>query len=261
MQRTPRRLCVALGLAALTWPTTGANAAPAARPKKVYAHYMTCFTLDVGFCKEEIRLAQPHGLDGFAMDFGEWLEPNPPHNPTRYVANMDNVFETARQLGTRFKLLLTPEYCVQPVGVQVEDFAKGRGVTPSRNTRCRICSHQRMSVYTPSLQDQAAAGSSSPQRLRPASQSSLPGCLTFTPRPSPPHFPTAICTSRMARQLPSGYTAASAPGGKATRRTPREGSCQRFTERSDATGPDAPKRGRGPFLRAGASPNSAPNGA
>jgi len=113
-------LVVGCGLRALA-----AQASAEARPAErhfVFAHYMTCFTLDVGFCKEEIRLAQAHGLDGFAMDFGEWC--NAKGEPTRYVANMDNMFEAAKQLGTGFKLLLTPEYSVQPVDLNVEHMVK-----------------------------------------------------------------------------------------------------------------------------------------
>ncbi len=92
-----------------------ADAAPARH--LVFAHYMTCFTLDVPFCKEEIRLAQSQGLDGFAMDFGEWCDTD--GKPTRYVASMDNMFEAAKQLGTGFQLLLTPEYSVQPIDLNV----------------------------------------------------------------------------------------------------------------------------------------------
>jgi len=73
-----------------------ASATPAPAPRLVFAHYMTCFTLDVDFCKEEIRIAQAHGLDGFAMDFGEWCDAA--GKPTRYVQNMDNMFAAANKL-------------------------------------------------------------------------------------------------------------------------------------------------------------------
>lgn len=99
-------------------------ASAAGPPHRVFAHYMTCFTNDLEFCKREIRLAQAAGLDGFAMDFGAWLEGAPPHQPTNYVASMDTMFEAARQLGTGFQLLLTPEYSVQPVEVQVEHMVR-----------------------------------------------------------------------------------------------------------------------------------------
>ena len=94
-------------------PSLAGDGPPAAERRCVFAHYMTCFTLDVAFPKQEIEIAQAHGLDGFAMDFGEWCDAN--GNPTPYVGNMDNMLEAAKQLGTGFKLLLTPEYSVQPV--------------------------------------------------------------------------------------------------------------------------------------------------
>lgn len=67
-------------------------------------------------------MAQAHGIDGFAMDFGEWCDAK--GQPSRYVQNMDNMFEAAKQPGTGFKLMLTPEYPVQPVDVNVEHMVK-----------------------------------------------------------------------------------------------------------------------------------------
>jgi len=52
------------------------------------------------------------------MDFGEWCDGS--GKPSRYVDNMDNMFEAAQQLNTGFKLLLTPEYSVQPIDTNVE---------------------------------------------------------------------------------------------------------------------------------------------
>ena len=126
-----RGVCLAMLMAGLS---AGA-AAPAAKARGsepaetneagrhfAFAHYMTCFALNVPFCKQEIQIAQAHGLDGFAMDFGEWLDGN--GKSTRYVQNMDNMFAAARQLNTGFKLLLTPEYSVQPVDVNVEHMVR-----------------------------------------------------------------------------------------------------------------------------------------
>lgn len=84
----------------------------------VFAHYMTCFTLSVDFCKQEIAIAQAHGIDGFAMDFGAWLDGD--GKPTGYVQSMDNMFEAAKELNSGFKLMLTPEYSVQPIDISVE---------------------------------------------------------------------------------------------------------------------------------------------
>jgi formylglycine-generating enzyme required for sulfatase activity len=114
-------LTCCLTLAALA---VSAQAEPGTTPNRhlVFAHYMTCFTLDVPFCKEEIRIAQAHGLDGFAMDFGAWCDAG--GKPTGYVQSMDNMFAAAKELGTDFKLLLTPEYSVQPVDLNVEHMVR-----------------------------------------------------------------------------------------------------------------------------------------
>jgi formylglycine-generating enzyme required for sulfatase activity len=61
------------------------------------------------------------------MDFGAWIgydRDNDEIKPTRYVDNMDFMFEAARQLGTDFKLLLTPEYSVHPMEVAVPHMVK-----------------------------------------------------------------------------------------------------------------------------------------
>ena len=126
-EKLVRGVCWAILVAGLSAgaaaPSAKADGSPPAETKEpgrhfVFAHYMTCFALDVPFCKQEIRIAQAHGLDGFAMDFGAWLDGN--LKPSGYVQNMDNMFEAAKQLNTGFKLLLTPEYSVQPVDFSVE---------------------------------------------------------------------------------------------------------------------------------------------
>jgi formylglycine-generating enzyme required for sulfatase activity len=88
---------------------------------------MVCFTNSVEFCKQEIQIAQRHGLDGFALDFGEWGNYDAKagkFTPTRYIASAERMFEAARQLGTGFRLLLTPEYSVQPINQNVEDMVR-----------------------------------------------------------------------------------------------------------------------------------------
>lgn len=93
----------------------------------VFAHYMTCFALSVPFHKQEIRIAQSHGLDGFAMDFGAWISYDKKEDkikPTRYVENIDRMFQAAKELGTDFKLLLTPEYSVNPMEKAIPHMVK-----------------------------------------------------------------------------------------------------------------------------------------
>ena len=52
---------------------TGLNAEN--KDRKVFAHYMTCFTSRPEFYKREIMLAQHYGIDGFALNCGEWFKP------------------------------------------------------------------------------------------------------------------------------------------------------------------------------------------
>ena len=122
-----RRLGIAvLGLCLIAAIGGPARASDANQPL-VFAHYMVCFTLDLEWCKREIRIARQAGLDGFALDFGEWGGWNAKEKrfePTRYVPNAEVMFEAARQIGPDFKLLLTPEYSVQPVEQNVRDMVR-----------------------------------------------------------------------------------------------------------------------------------------
>jgi hypothetical protein len=40
--------------------------------RTVFAHYMTCFGLSRDSYKREIRLAQQYGIDGWALNCGNW---------------------------------------------------------------------------------------------------------------------------------------------------------------------------------------------
>jgi formylglycine-generating enzyme required for sulfatase activity len=77
----------------------------------VFAHYMVCFGLDVEMCRQEIELAQRHGIDGFALNCGEWCNVDAQGNlvPTRYVTNAETLYEAARQLRSGFKLFFSPD--------------------------------------------------------------------------------------------------------------------------------------------------------
>ena len=91
-------------------------------PRRVLAHYMVCFSLSVDLIKQEMLLAQAHGLDGFAVDFGAWLERD--GKETGYVPAMDRIFEAARQLDNGFQLLLTPEGSVYPDPINIVHLVK-----------------------------------------------------------------------------------------------------------------------------------------
>jgi hypothetical protein len=43
----------------------------------VFAHYMTCFGLSVDSYKREMMLAQQYGVDGWALNCGNWKKQDP----------------------------------------------------------------------------------------------------------------------------------------------------------------------------------------
>ena len=95
--------------------------------RPVLCWYMTCFFNSVDFYKQEIELAQRHGIDGFIVDCGAWMETDAKTGElkaTSYVAAAERMYEAARQLGTGFKLLMGPEYSVIPWGPNIEDMVR-----------------------------------------------------------------------------------------------------------------------------------------
>ena len=64
-----------------------------AEPKTVFAHYMTCFGNSVGGYEREIKLAQQYGIDGFALNCGEWQKTKKDGSllDSRYVGNADRL--------------------------------------------------------------------------------------------------------------------------------------------------------------------------
>jgi formylglycine-generating enzyme required for sulfatase activity len=106
--------CVLLGAAAF--------AQPAPRKKLVLCWYMVCFGNSVEGYKQEIALAQRHGIDGFLLDVGEWKHGGPGKwKNTNYVASAERMYEAARQLNSGFVLAMAPEYSVQPFADNVYD--------------------------------------------------------------------------------------------------------------------------------------------
>jgi len=109
-------------------PAPPAATAPAAvelhRP--VFAWYMVCYFSSVDFYKQEIELAQRHGIDGFILDCGAWQNADGTGKltPTNYVAAAERIYEAARQLNSGFKLFMGPEYSVQPFAANVEDMVR-----------------------------------------------------------------------------------------------------------------------------------------
>jgi glucan endo-1,3-alpha-glucosidase len=79
----------------------------AAGPHYVFAHYMVCYadygdSVD-GF-KHDILEAQAAGVDGFALNCGEW---NGPNAAWFYTNRVEMMYKAAEQLGTGFKLFFS----------------------------------------------------------------------------------------------------------------------------------------------------------
>ena len=88
------------------------KASPAKVPKKVFAHYMVCCPAAGGGAtvadfQNEIRAAQAHGLDGFALNCGGWDK----GGGTEYKPRCVKIYEAAKQLGTDFQLFVSMDYC------------------------------------------------------------------------------------------------------------------------------------------------------
>ena len=83
-----------------------ATPASASTPHYVFAHYMVCYS-DYGATiqgyEHDIRDAQAAGIDGFALDEGDYDDPTQPY----YNTNTALMYAAAEQLGTGFKLFFS----------------------------------------------------------------------------------------------------------------------------------------------------------
>lgn len=82
--------------------------AQAAEPRRVFAHYMVCCPMaghdgTVEEFRTEIRQAQAHGIDGFALNCGSWTK------EPYYRAIAERLFEAAASIGTNFKLFFSAD--------------------------------------------------------------------------------------------------------------------------------------------------------
>lgn len=92
-------------------------------PKRmVLCWYMVCFGNSVEGYKQEIALAQRHGIDGFLLDVGAWKTGNGDNlQSTNYVESADRMYQAARELNSGFLLAMAPEYSVQPFPENIQD--------------------------------------------------------------------------------------------------------------------------------------------
>lgn len=91
-----------------------ASAAGAAEGERtVFAHYMTCFYQDVASYRKEIAIAQLYGVEGWALNCGNWKRKDAKTGEWRphegYVQASSNVFAAAEAMGTGFKLFFSPD--------------------------------------------------------------------------------------------------------------------------------------------------------
>ena len=95
--------------------------------KKVFAHYMVCFTSygngTVEGYKKDIQDAQNLGIDGFALNCGSW--------DSSYKLHVAHLFQAAAELGTNFKVFFSVDRCCNITDNQVEDMIQTYANSPN----------------------------------------------------------------------------------------------------------------------------------
>ncbi len=105
-------MSMAAGEQAATAPAAASRPAEPDMYHPVFAHYMTCFGNSVEFYKSEIELAQRHGIEGFALNCGQWGNWDAKNNKMgtgNYLQWAEKIYEAAKQLNSGFKLFISPD--------------------------------------------------------------------------------------------------------------------------------------------------------
>ncbi|MCY3021322.1 MAG: endo-1,3-alpha-glucanase family glycosylhydrolase [Planctomycetota bacterium] len=102
-------LAVAAVLSVAAGVLAGEKEAAAVPAKMVFAHYMVCIPTYGGGSKlddykREIQDAQQRGIDGFALNCGNWRKREP-----HYHARSTLIYEAAKSLGTDFKVFFSAD--------------------------------------------------------------------------------------------------------------------------------------------------------
>jgi formylglycine-generating enzyme required for sulfatase activity len=94
--------------------------------KMVFAHYMTCFFDSVEAYEYEIALAQRSGIDGFALNCGEWMrKENGEIVETGYVSAAERMYLAAKNLKSDFKLFISVDAAgIRDYDLNVTDMVK-----------------------------------------------------------------------------------------------------------------------------------------
>ena len=90
----------------------------------VFAHYMVCLptagpSSTVQDFKNEILQAQARGIDGFALNCGEWTRKN-----TTYKQRVSLIYQAAKNLGTRFKLFISADMTTGLTNDEIADMVE-----------------------------------------------------------------------------------------------------------------------------------------
>ncbi len=148
-------VCLALTIPIAHAETPSATPAADADEKLVLCWYMVCFGNSVERYKQEIELAQRHGIDGFLLDVGTW------NRNKNYVTSSERLYEAAKQLGTGFKLAMCPEYSVQPFADEVFDMVMKFKDHPNQfrhEGEVVLSGYCRASLFPPAVKKIEAAG-------------------------------------------------------------------------------------------------------
>lgn len=139
----PASAAVAGNGAEIPWPdlllperSFFAARASASSERKVFAHYMLCcgaFGSDVRAFRQDIELARSMGIDGFALNAGEWLRKDKDGRktiPTRYKIAARAMFDAADRAGG-FSLFFSADMANDLDAVDIADMIKSFGARPS----------------------------------------------------------------------------------------------------------------------------------
>lgn len=168
---------------------------PPARPvpvKMVFAHYMVCCPTAGGGAtiddyKREIDAAQKRGIDGFALNCGNWTRFEP-----HYKQRTQLLYEAARQLGTGFKLFVSAD------GEALNEIPDIIASFKEHPNQFRYDGKPVLSTFAGEGVDNAAGR----ERTRLAHEAGAVFVPYFYPRPNITETPTAQHAAQVARDFP-----------------------------------------------------------
>jgi hypothetical protein len=95
-----------------------------AHPRPVFAHYMVCAPAagseaTINDFRKEIQAAQAAGIDGFALNCGDWTNREP-----YYKQRSQLIYQAAKDLGTGFKLFVSADFATGLTTAEVRDMVE-----------------------------------------------------------------------------------------------------------------------------------------